>query len=108
VQAGLNARDKIESLGRGRTPMAHGNGRDNHNKGFSMWLAGGGIRGGLTHGATDELGYEAVKDVFHVTHLHATSCTQSWAIGDHPCRRAFALRHNRLSTGPSPLATVLR
>jgi hypothetical protein len=56
----------------GRTPMAQGNGRDHHIKGFSMWLAGGGIRGGITHGATDELGYEAVKDIFHVNDFHAT------------------------------------
>jgi len=56
----------------GRTPMAQGNGRDHHIKGFSMWLSGGGIKGGITHGATDELGYEAVTDVFHVNDFHAT------------------------------------
>src|SRR5437879_2537986 len=39
----------------GRTPMAQGNGRDHHIKGFSMWVAGGGLKGGITHGATDEL-----------------------------------------------------
>src|SRR5262249_49171331 len=47
----------------GRTPMAQGNGRDHHIKGFSIWLAGGGIKGGLTHGSTDELGYNAIEDV---------------------------------------------
>ena len=56
----------------GRTPMAQGSGRDPHIKGFSMWLAGGGIRGGLTHGATDELGYKSVEKVVHVNDLHAT------------------------------------
>jgi hypothetical protein len=56
----------------GRTPMAQGNGRDHHIKGFSCWLAGGGIQGGLMHGATDELGYGAVQDVCHVHDLHAT------------------------------------
>jgi hypothetical protein len=56
----------------GRTPMAQGNGRDHHIKGFSMWLSGGGIRGGVTYGATDELGYEAVQDIFHVNDFHAT------------------------------------
>jgi hypothetical protein len=60
----------------GRTPMAQGNkggpGRDHHMKGFSMWLAGGGVRGGITHGATDELGYNAVEDVVDVHDLHAT------------------------------------
>jgi hypothetical protein len=47
-------------------------GRDHHIKGFSMFLAGGGIKGGVTHGATDELGYHAVDDVVHVRDLHAT------------------------------------
>ncbi|MEX0703529.1 MAG: DUF1501 domain-containing protein [Planctomycetales bacterium] len=56
----------------GRTPMAQGDGRDHHIKGFSIWLAGGGIKGGLTHGATDELGYDAVENVVHVHDLHAT------------------------------------
>src|SRR6266571_2548754 len=44
----------------GRTPMAQGNGRDHHMKAFSMWLAGGGIKGGIAYGKTDELGYAAV------------------------------------------------
>lgn len=56
----------------GRTPMAQGDGRDHHIKGFSIWLAGGGIKGGITHGNTDELGYNAVEDVVHVHDLHAT------------------------------------
>ena len=56
----------------GRTPMAQGDGRDHHIKGFSIWLAGGGIRGGITHGATDELGYMAVENVVSVHDLHAT------------------------------------
>lgn len=57
----------------GRTPMSQGgNGRDHHNKGFSVWLAGGGIKGGLNFGATDELGYAAVEHVVNVHDLHAT------------------------------------
>ncbi|MDC0934952.1 DUF1501 domain-containing protein [Pirellulales bacterium] len=61
----------------GRTPMVQGGyagipGRDHHIKGFSMWMAGGGIRGGTTYGATDELGYNAVENVVHVRDLHAT------------------------------------
>ncbi len=61
----------------GRTPMSQGNkgntpGRDHHIKGFSMWMAGGGIQGGMTHGATDELGYAAVDNVVHINDLHAT------------------------------------
>ena len=60
----------------GRTPMSQGGGddpgRDHHIKGFSMFLAGGGVKGGVTHGATDDLGYNAVEDVVHVRDLHAT------------------------------------
>ncbi|MBW3540404.1 MAG: DUF1501 domain-containing protein [Planctomycetes bacterium] len=60
----------------GRTPMFQGKGkhpgRDHHIRGFSMWLAGGGVRGGVTFGATDELGYRAVENVVHVHDLHAT------------------------------------
>jgi hypothetical protein len=56
----------------GRTPMGQGNGRDHHIKGFSVWLAGGGIRGGITYGNTDELGYAAVENPVHVHDLHAT------------------------------------
>jgi hypothetical protein len=56
----------------GRTPMAQGDGRDHHMKAFSMWLAGGGIQGGVTYGATDEFGYNAVDNVVHVHDLHAT------------------------------------
>jgi hypothetical protein len=56
----------------GRTPMAQGSGRDHHIKGFSMWFAGGGMRGGYTRGQTDELGYHAVEDITHVHDIHAT------------------------------------
>jgi len=59
----------------GRTPMFQGKGgagRDHHIKGFSMWMAGGGIKSGITHGATDELGYNSVEDIVHVRDLHAT------------------------------------
>jgi hypothetical protein len=57
----------------GRTPTAEGNnGREHHPFGFTMWMAGGGIRGGMVHGATDEFGWHAVQDVVHVHDLHAT------------------------------------
>lgn len=56
----------------GRTPMAQGNGRDHHIKGFSMWMAGGGVRRGVSYGATDELGYNAVENPLHVRDFHAT------------------------------------
>jgi uncharacterized protein DUF1501 len=47
-------------------------GRDHHIKGFTMWLAGAGVRGGISYGATDELGYHAVENVVHIRDLHAT------------------------------------
>jgi hypothetical protein len=48
------------------------NGRDHNHYGFTMWLAGGGVKGGHVHGATDELGFRAVEDKVHVHDLHAT------------------------------------
>ena len=57
----------------GRTPTAEGtNGREHHPFGFTMWMAGGGVKGGMVHGATDEFGWHAVQDKVHVHDLHAT------------------------------------
>jgi uncharacterized protein (DUF1501 family) len=57
----------------GRTPVAeNGNGRDHNHHGFSMWLAGGGVKGGMTYGATDEFGFAAIEKKVHVHDLHAT------------------------------------
>jgi hypothetical protein len=57
----------------GRTPVSQGgNGRDHHKQGFSVWLAGGGIKGGQAYGATDDLGYHAVENRVMVADLHAT------------------------------------
>jgi hypothetical protein len=57
----------------GRTPTAEGSrGRDHNNLGFSIWLAGGGVKGGYVHGATDEIGFSAVDKKVHVHDLHAT------------------------------------
>jgi hypothetical protein len=58
----------------GRTPMVQGgnDGRDHHPNAFTMWLAGGGVKGGVVHGKTDELGFNAVEDKVHVHDLHAT------------------------------------
>jgi uncharacterized protein DUF1501 len=58
----------------GRTPMVQGSsdGRDHHPNAFSMWMAGGGIKGGVVLGETDDLGFNAVKDPVHVNDLHAT------------------------------------
>ena len=57
----------------GRTPGTQGsNGRDHHPYGFTVWMAGGGIKGGIAHGATDELGFHAVENRHYVTDVHAT------------------------------------
>jgi uncharacterized protein YdcH (DUF465 family) len=58
----------------GRTPMVQGSsdGRDHHSNAFTMWMAGGGVKGGVVLGETDELGFNAVKDSVHVNDLHAT------------------------------------
>jgi len=57
----------------GRTPTSQGNnGRDHNPHGFTMWLAGGGVKGGFAYGATDDYGYYAVEDKMHVHDLHAT------------------------------------
>jgi hypothetical protein len=73
----------------GRQPTAEyakGTGRDHNSYGFTMWLAGGGIRGGRSVGETDELGAQAVRDRFHVKHLHATVLHQ---LGLDPNRLSF-------------------
>lgn len=69
----------------GRTPMAQGSGRDHHINAFSIWMAGGGIKGGTVYGATDELGYNSVDNVVSVHDLHATML------------HLFGIDHNRFS-----------
>ncbi|MEP3481163.1 MAG: DUF1501 domain-containing protein [Fuerstiella sp.] len=66
----------------GRTPMSEqGDGRDHNPSGFTMWMAGGGVKGGQTIGSTDELGLHAVEDRLHVHDLHSTVM---WLLGlDH-------------------------
>ena len=57
----------------GRTPFAQGsNGRDHNPFGFSLWMAGGGVKGGTIHGATDEFGYKAIENKVEIHDLHAT------------------------------------
>ena len=61
----------------GRTPGTQGSdGRDHHIYGFSVWMAGGGIKGGVVHGATDEIGFHAVENRHYVTDIHATILKQ--------------------------------
>ena len=63
----------------GRTPMSEkGDGRDHNPTGFSIWMAGGGVRGGQTIGATDELGLYAIEDQMHVRDIHASIL---WLLG---------------------------
>jgi len=69
----------------GRTPMAQGTGRDHHIKGFSIWMAGGGIQGGISYGNTDEFGYAAVENPVHVNDFHATML------------HLFGIEHTRLT-----------
>ncbi|MEY4132184.1 MAG: hypothetical protein RL592_242 [Verrucomicrobiota bacterium] len=92
----------------GRTPMKQGDkgpvGRDHHNKAMSMWLAGAGVKGGLTHGATDELGYAAVDKVCTVHDLHATMLHQ---LGINP--EAFTFKFQGLDaklTGVEPSKVI--
>ena len=58
----------------GRTPMVQGgnDGRDHHPNSFTMWMAGGGVKSGITYGATDELGFNVAENPVHVHDLHAT------------------------------------
>jgi Protein of unknown function (DUF1501) len=60
----------------GRSPGAQGDGRDHHPQGFCAWLAGGGVKGGVVHGATDEIGFHAVENRHYITDIHATVLQQ--------------------------------
>lgn len=70
----------------GRTSHGTGDGRDHNAYGYTMWMAGGGIKGGVTAGETDELGMEAAVDRYHVKHLHATILHQ---MGIEPNRLSY-------------------
>ena len=89
----------------GRTPGAQGgDGRDHHIYGFSVWLAGGGIKGGVAHGTTDELGFHAVENRHYVTDIHATLLHQL-GLDSHrlvvPGRQRLAIDHG------SPIREIL-
>jgi len=80
----------------GRTPVAELpalNGRDHNHYGFSVWMAGGGVRGGYAHGATDEFGFAAVENKVHVHDLHATMLQP---VGPRPHQAHLPLRRPRL------------
>lgn len=83
----------------GRSPGAQGTGRDHHPNGFCAWLAGGGIRGGMTHGATDELGFYAVEQPRYLTDIHATVLHQLGLDSrrlDLPDRRRLDIDHGQV------------
>ena len=74
----------------GRTPMGQGDkgpqlGRDHHIAGFSMWMAGGGVKPGISYGQTDDLGYHAAENIVHIRDLHATML------------HLLGINHNRLT-----------
>jgi hypothetical protein len=89
----------------GRTPGTQGSdGRDHHPFAFSVWMAGGGIKGGTVHGATDELGFHAVEDRHYVTDIHATILKQLGLDSrklEVPGRRRLAIDHG------SPIDAIL-
>ncbi len=80
----------------GRSPGAQDTGRDHHPHGFCAWLAGGGVKGGITHGATDELGFKAIENRHYVTDIHATVLHQM-GLDSHrlevPGRKRLAIDH---------------
>jgi len=84
----------------GRTPGAqNSNGRDHHPFGFSVWMAGGGIKKGVVHGATDELGFHAVENRHYITDLHATVLRQLGLDNrklDVPGRQRLELDHGQV------------
>jgi hypothetical protein len=87
----------------GRSPGAEGaNGRDHHPFGFSVWMAGGGIKRGIVHGATDELGFLAVENRHYVTDIHATVLHQLGLDSrrlEIPGRKRLEMEHGRVIHG---------
>jgi hypothetical protein len=89
----------------GRTPGSQaGDGRDHHPYGFSVWMAGGGIQGGVAHGATDELGFHAVENRHYVTDIHATVLHQ---LGLDPRRLAVPGRKRRELEYGQPIREII-
>ena len=75
---------------------AKGTGRDHNAYGFTMWMAGGGIKGGIVHGGTDELGFHAVENRHYITDLHATVLHQLGLDSHHleiPGRKRLEIDH---------------
>lgn len=93
----------------GRTPWSQNTtGRDHNPRGFTSWLAGGGVRGGVVHGATDEFGYRAVEDRHYFSDLHATIVRQ---LGIDPNRMEVHLQGRALrlmEAGSEPIEAILK
>lgn len=88
----------------GRSPGAQGDGRDHHPQGFCAWLAGGGIKGGVVHGATDELGFHAAEHRHYVTDIHATVLHQ---LGLDPTSLSFPGRRRLAIDQGRPIAEII-
>jgi len=95
----------------GRQPTAEyakGTGRDHNSYGFTMWMAGGGIKGGVSIGQTDELGSAAVENRFHVKHLHATILSQLGLDPNHLTYFYGGLDHKLVGVeGAEPIREVM-
>ena len=92
----------------GRTPWSQNTtGRDHNPRGFTSWLAGGGVRGGTVHGATDDVGYRAVEDRHYFSDLHAT-ILQQLGIDQHDMEVEVFGRPMRLvEEGNGPIEAIL-
>jgi hypothetical protein len=88
----------------GRTPGAQGTGRDHHPQGFTCWLAGGGIKPGVIHGVTDELGFYAIEHPHYVTDIHATVLHQ---LGLNPARLDIPGRNRLDIHHGSPIKEII-
>ena len=82
-------------------------GRDHHPCGFTIWLAGGGVKGGTVYGATDELGFHAVEDRHYVTDLHATVLKQMGLDAGGVSRNPRKFRHSKSSPASSASRSII-
>jgi len=92
----------------GRTPWSQNtNGRDHNPRGYSVWLAGGGIKGGMTHGETDDVGYRAVKDKHYCSDLHATILHQLGLDHKKMDIEVFGRNFHLVEEGDGPIKAII-
>jgi hypothetical protein len=92
----------------GRTPWSQNTtGRDHNPKGYSVWLAGGGVKGGMTHGETDEVGYNAVVDRHYCSDLHATIVSQLGLDWTKMQIEVFGRPFHLVEEGDGPIKAIL-